>query len=76
MIKWNLPYGWGAAPYLGSAKSGAGLPLPLDSFLWPLESKKKKHLKISKRQSHTLYKIIQVYFYTKKHFMNLLKLYI
>jgi len=31
------PYGWGAAPYLGSAKRGAGLPFPVASFLCVLE---------------------------------------
>lgn len=33
----HSPYGWGAAPYLGSAKRGAGLPFPVASFLCVLE---------------------------------------
>lgn len=45
MVEWDRdgqtdrysPYGWGAAPYLGSAKRGAGLPFPVASFLCVLE---------------------------------------
>lgn len=33
----HLPYGWRAAPYLGSAKRGAGLPFPVASFLCALD---------------------------------------
>lgn len=41
----HLPYGCGAAPYLGSAKRGAGLPFPVASFLCALDPVKKKREK-------------------------------
>lgn len=48
----HLPYGCGAAPYLGSAKRGAGLPFPVASFLCALDPVKKK-----KEKNHLNYTI-------------------
>lgn len=54
-VSWDeahLPYGCGAAPYLGSAKRGAGLPFPVASFLCALDPVKKK-----KEKNHLNYTI-------------------